>query len=65
MREYAPVIESATAGEVRAETLYPGVDWLRDAHGSVTGYVVHLTPAGESDEQPQQRGEVSMEAANG
>lgn len=44
LREYAACIELLTRGEVSAEDLYPGVQWLRDDSGAVTGYVVRVAP---------------------
>lgn len=42
----APLIEVASKGEVRCDDLCPGVDWLRDGAGNVTGYSVPVARIG-------------------
>lgn len=43
--ERAPLIERVTRGEVRCEELCPHIEWIRDARGKVTGYVVRMNTA--------------------
>lgn len=40
LREHAAAIERACGGAVRAEVLYPAVEFLRDDRGVVIGYTV-------------------------
>lgn len=42
LREYAGAIEVACGGAVRAEALYPAVEFQRDANGVVIGYTVSV-----------------------
>ncbi len=40
LREYAPSIEAALGGRVRADDLCPDVAWHRDTDGRITHYAV-------------------------
>ncbi|MCA0196629.1 MAG: helix-turn-helix domain-containing protein [Proteobacteria bacterium] len=44
LREYAPAIEHAVHGRVRADDLCPDVAWSRGEDGRVTHYTVPVRP---------------------
>ena len=47
--EFAPAIENLLGGAIKADELYPAVDWLRNESGQITGYQVSICqPAADS-----------------